>query len=395
MLDPFLRQVTKDSYGPVSFTDRTQVPVVVHRFHDSYSIPGWGKMPDAIADRAAIAANVFALLNRRCQSPDSWRGFLRSPEALSFRKSGASIAQGGNVSSQLNEVSDRLPVRSNYLGVVDERGFKLLDAAAGLNASSLMSDSAFHAVRSAVPQLFPVCEYYPEEKIPVSSVMGRAVWDHSIWRKQAFPKVLPFSFLCHFSMNEESLRSLRSDSISIPKTASAHMLQPGASWDFPLIEMPLAQDPLGRRMGLSEALWITGLSPQVIQELMVSAAWIAAWARSEVRSAKLNLESIELRFALLQDGSPVLVDAFQLEDLGLEKDGMRFRCESALAHYRKTSWYDAVIRARSQALQQGWADWRKQCAEPVPPLDPAVRAKIEAEHRSLMQAFLESRSHVL
>jgi hypothetical protein len=395
MLDPFLRHVTKDSYGPVSFTDRTPVPVVLHRFHDTYSILGWGKMPDAIPDRARVAANLFTHLNRRYRSQDSWKSFLRSPEALSFRKSGASIAQGGNLSSQLNEVSEQLPIRSNFLGGVDEREFKQLDSASGLVAAKLMADPALDAARAGLAHVYPVCEYFPEEKAPVATVMGRAVWDHSIWRKQAFPKVLPFSFLCHFSMNEESLRLLRSDAVSIPKTASAHTLQPGVSWDFPLIEMPLAQDPLGRRIGLSEALWITGLAPSALQELMLSAAWIAAWARNEIRAAKLNLESIELRFALMQDGSPVLVDAFQLEDLGIEKDGSRFRFESALAHYRKTSWYDSVIRARSQALQHGWSDWRKQCAEPPPPLDPVVRTKIEGEHRFLMQAFLESAAHVL
>ncbi|NDG83653.1 MAG: hypothetical protein EBX52_01275 [Proteobacteria bacterium] len=395
MLDPFLRHVTKDSYGPVSFTDRTQVPVVVHRFHDSYSILGWGKMPDAISDRARISANIFTLLNRRYQSHDSWKSFLRSPEALSFRKAGASIAQGGSVSSHLNEVSDRLPIRSNFLGVVDEREFKLLDPVPGLTAAQLLGESPRDALQATCPPVFPVCEYFPEEKIPVSTVMGRSVWDHSIWRKQAFPKILPFSFLCHFSMNEESLRVLRNDAISIPKTASVHTLQPGVSWDFPVIEMPLAQDPLGRRIGLSEAMWITGMNPTALQDLMLSAAWIAAWTRSEIRATKLNLESVELRFAVLQDGSPVLVDAFQLDDLGIEKEGTRFRFESALAHYRKTSWFDAVVRAKAQAQQQGWADWRKQCAEPAPPLDPAVRARIEAEHRSLMQAFQESAAHVL
>ena len=395
MLDPFLRSVTKDSYGPVSFTEKTPIPVVVHRFHDSYSILGWGKMPDAISSRGRIGAGVFSLLNQRYQSVDSWKTFLRSPDALSFRKSGASIAQSGNVSSHLNEVADRLPVRSNFMGVVDEREFKALDGSSQLTAAKLVHEESLKEIRGDAPLLFPVCEYFAEEKVPTATVMGRTSWDYSIWRRQAAPKILPFSFLCHFSLTEESIATLKTDSISIPKTASHHTLQPGVTWDFPVIEMVLNQDPQARRIGLSEALWITGLAPAALQDLMLSAAWIAAWTRFQVKTAALNLESIDLHFAILADGSPVLVDAFTLDDMKIEKEGARFQFEAAIAHYQKTSWYDAVVRARGQAVHQGWADWRRQCVEPVPVLDPSVRAKIEEEYRTLARSFLGNSRHVL
>jgi hypothetical protein len=395
MLDPFLRHVTKDSYGPVSFTEKTPIPVVVHRFHDTYSILGWGKMPDVISNRGRVSAGVFSLLNQRYLSQDSWKTFLRSPDALSFRKSGASIAQSGNVSSNLNEVADRLPIRSNYVGAVDEREFKALDSSAQLSAAKLFKQEVLNETKGDCPLIFPVVEYFAEEKVPTATVMGRTSWDYSIWRKQASPKILPFTFLCHFALTEDSISSLKTDAISIPKTASHHTLQPGVSWDFPVVEMVLSQDPQARRIGLSEALWITGMAPAALQDLMLSAAWIAAWARFQVKATTLNLESIDLRFALLADGSPVLVDGFTLDDMKLEKEGVRFQFEAAVAHYQKTSWYDAVIRARSQAVHQGWADWRRQCVEPVPVLDPSVRAKIEEEYRTLARCFLGNSRHVL
>jgi len=395
MLDPFLRHVTKDSYGPVSFSEKTPIPVVVHRFHDTYSILGWGKMPDAISARGRIGAGVFSLLNQRYLSSDSWKTFLRSPDALSFRKSGASIAQSGNVSSTLNEIADRLPVRSNYIGVVDEKEFKALDVSSQLTAAKLLAEESLKDMRGDCPSIFPVCEYFAEEKVPTATVLGRTSWDYSIWRKQASPKVLPFSFLCHFSLTEESIRTLKTDSISIPKTASHHTLQAGVNWDFPVIEIVLSQDPQARRIGLSEALWITGMAPADLQNLMLSATWIAAWARYQVKSQTLNLEAIDLRFAVLADGTPVLVDPFSLDDLKLEKEGVRFQFEAALAHYQKTTWFDAVTRARSQAAHQGWADWRRQCVEPVPVLDPTIRSKIEEEYRTLARCFLGNARHVL
>lgn len=128
MLDSFLRQVTKDSYGPISFPDKTQIPAVIHKFNDAFSTLGWGKMPDPIQNRGRVAAGIFAELNFRYQSPESWKTFLRSPDSLSFRKSGASIAQGGSVSSMLNEISEKLPVQSNFLGIMDEKTFRSLQS---------------------------------------------------------------------------------------------------------------------------------------------------------------------------------------------------------------------------------------------------------------------------
>ncbi|MBU6152872.1 MAG: hypothetical protein KGP28_01095 [Bdellovibrionales bacterium] len=395
MLDSFLRQVTKDSYGPVAFTEKTSIPSVVHKFNDGFSVLGWGRMPDPIADRGRIAAGVFSLLNEIYRSEESWNQFLRSPEALSFRKAGTSIPQSGNVSSMLNEISERLPVRSNYLGVIDEKVFKVLDSKSPLRAEHLVPRSALQERLKDTPCLYPVCEYFQEEKVPSATVMGRAVWDPSVWRGQAFPKMLPFQFLCHFTLNESSVESLRTSDLSIPKTAALHTLQPGVMWDFPVIELVLPQDPFRRRIGLSEAIWMTGLSASKLQELMLSAAWISAFARAQVRSFGLNLEFIELKFALQENQEPVLVDAFALDEMGLEKNGMRFQFETALEHYKKTSWYDAVTRSKNQALHLGSSEWRRNCVEPVPLLDPKVKTRVEEEFKVLATHLFGKSSDVL
>lgn len=395
MLDSFLRQVAKDAYGPLSFPEKANVPVVVHKFSDSFSVMGWGKMPEPIADRGRIAAAVFTRLNSRFLSPESWRTFLKSPQALSFRKAGASISQGGNVSAMLNEISERLPLRTNFFGAVSEGAFRALDGKSPMNAGTFLSEEDCRAAWNAGKMVYPVCGFYPEEKIPSSMIMGRTAWDSSQWRALPAPKMLPFEVLCHFTLNEKSLETLKTDSISIPKTASLHTLQPGVNWDFPVMELVLPQDPYGRKVGLSESLWITGLPAGRVQEILLEAAWTAAWLRFECAASGLNLESVQLRFALDSDGSRVLVDAFQLEDLGLEKEGVRFRFETAMSHYQKTSWHDAVLRARSQAAHLGLPEWKRQCVEPVPLLDPKVKSRVEEEQRILSTAILGKMQNVL
>jgi hypothetical protein len=294
----------------------------------------------------------------------------------------------------LNEISEKLPLRSNFLGAIREKDFKAIDQKCPLKASMLIPFSELESPSVHSGPLFAVCEYFPEEKVAPAVVMGRHVWDQSIWRKQAFPKMLPFEFLCHFTLTESSLQTLRVDAVSIPKSASLHTLQPGVSWDFPLVELVLPHDPLKRRIGLSEALWISGLSPQKLQELILSAAWLAAWTRAQARAATLVLESVQLRFAIDEREEAVLVDAFSLDDLGFEKEGTRFQLETALEFYQKTTWYDSVFRAKKQAAQLGLSEWRRSCVEPAPMLDSRVKARIEEEHRTLLKLFMESPGHV-
>src|SRR5437868_1891211 len=127
MLDSFLRQVSKDSYGPISFHDQSVVPAVVHKFQDAYSVLGWGRMPDPILGRGRVNAYLFSKFNYLVQSEAAWTQFLRSPDALAFRKAGASIQQSGSVSSSLNELAETFPMANNFLGAIDESQFKGID----------------------------------------------------------------------------------------------------------------------------------------------------------------------------------------------------------------------------------------------------------------------------
>jgi hypothetical protein len=378
MLDSFLRHVTKDSYGPVRLEDREEGRFLVHRFHDHFSVLNWGRMPDALVGRGRVSAWVFSVLNSRYCDAESWRQFLRSPEALSFRKSGASLSQGGTVSSGLNALADTLPLRSNFAGSVTEATFKSSDASRAIARSALVQDPSLLFTGTYG---YPVCEYFEEVRIPQTLVMGRATLDFETWRSRPGPKRLPFEIECHFVLNASSLERLKTDAISIPKTASLRMLQEGATFDFPLMELVLTADPCERKIGLTEALAITGFTPDRLQELFLQAAWIAAWVRHQIRVFRLH--SVRLRFGLDADGANVLLDAFEPDDLMLEGQGAWIHPGALLDYYSKTSWYEGVIRARRHASEFGLTEWKRLCVEPAPFLDPAVKSGFEAEYQGL------------
>ena len=392
MLDSFLRQVTKDSYGPVSFEEGGSKTVVVQKFHEAFSVLNWGKMPDPLLDRGRINAFVFALMNEKLLSAEAWKSFVRSPQALAFRKAGASIQQSGNVSGTLNELAESFPLRSSYVGAIDETKFKALDSKQSLKRSDLLPSDAVTQLNLAqlgdakIPFLYPVCEFIAEDKAPVSTVMGRAVWDYSIWKTRSGAKVLPFDFLCHFTLTENSLKKLKVDSVSLPKTASLHTLQAGITWDFPVIELTLPHDPFERRLGLSDALWITQFSPDALQKTMLRAAWVAAFVRNSIKNLQLN--SVKLRFAIDSAGELMLHDCLALDDLHLEKEGRSLHSDASLEFYQKTSWFENVAHASAHALTFGMSDWKKQVAEPAPFLDAKLKAKMEHDLQDTAKQFL-------
>ncbi|MBC7396221.1 MAG: hypothetical protein H7333_02165, partial [Bdellovibrionales bacterium] len=233
---------------------------------------------------------------------------------------------------------------------------------------------------------YPVSEYIAEEKVPTSTVMGRAVWDYSIWKQQAGVKVLPFEFLCHFTLTDASLKRLNVESVSLPKAASLQTLQAGTTWDFPVIELVLPQDPFERRMGLSHALWVTGFSAEFLQKTLLSAAWIAAFTR--YYTPGMNLNSVKLRFALDAQGRLLLHDSFTLDDLHLEKEGRNLHVDSAIEFYQRTSWYENAMHAKHHAETFGLNEWKRLVAEPAPFLDPKFKLKLEADLQEIAKQFL-------
>ena len=348
-------------------------------------------MPDQLLGRGRLSAFLFSKWNSALLSESLWKQYLKSPDSLAFRKAGASIQQSGNLSSRLNELAETFPIASSFMGSIQESQFKELDEKRPLVKEDLLDPQFFDSKPVSLPFLFPVCTLIQEEKIPHTLVMGRTVWDYSVFRsdarKQKGLRPLPFEFICHFRLTDTSLKRLKVDSVSLPKTASLQTLQTGVEWDFPVIELGLAQNPFDKRIGLSDALWMTGLAPEQLQTAILTAAWIASFMRFQMK--KVTLNSLKLRFAIQEDGAFVLNDSFLLEDLFLEKDGHSFHTDLSLEFYQKTSWFESVLHARHHAETFGLAEWRRAVAEPAPFLDSKVKARLESDQQELLKCLSE------
>ena len=346
-------------------------------------------MPDPILGRGKVNAFLFSKFNTVIQSQNAWTQFLRSPEALAFRKAGASIQAGGQqgstLSANLNELAESFPLRNNFIGSIGENEFKAIDQKSTITPEQFLAPTTFDA--KTFPMVYPVCEYIAEEKIPVGLVMGRAVWNYALYKDQKGPKPLPFEFVCHYRLTDTSLKRLKIDAVSLPKTASLQTLQVGATWDFPVIELALTQNPFEKRVGLSEAMWMTGMTPETLQKAILTAAWVSAFIRHKIKKVELN--AIKIHLAVGANGEFVLNDNFALDDFYLEREGRMLHPDSALEFYQKTSWIESVAHAKAHAETFGNAEWKRLVAEPAPFLDPKVKARLEADQQELLQCLSE------
>ena len=346
-------------------------------------------MPDPLKDRGKSNALVMSHLHRMIQNPTAWKDFLRSPDALSFRKAAASIPQaqsshphqmGSHLSSALNELSEHFPVRTDWIGTVNEHQFKKLNLNDTLHLQDLETEG------NPAQAIYPVCEYFQEEKVPVTTIMGRTTWDYTFWKKQTAPKMVPFEIHCHFALTEATHDSLHLESLALPKTASLSTLQVGSTWDFPLLEMVLSHHPFRKKIGFSEALLMTDWKPDALQSLLLTAAWIASFVRSEIQKHatknSLKLVSIPLRFAVDSNGQWILSDCLSLDEFVLEKDGKSITSEID-SFYQNTTWFDSVIKAQKQGLQSGASEWKRLCVEPAPWLDAKLKENFERQYHEL------------
>jgi hypothetical protein len=400
MLDPIFKSAGQDVYGPIQIQTRLGSSSAtggwtlgtVQKFQDTYSVLGWGRMPDTWTGLGSAQLTIHHHLSTILASSEAWKDFFRSADALTFRKAAASIPQQNeslnlsakmeSVGSMLNDLTDRFPIHQTYMGSISESEFKKLNPRSPVPSEVLQSlASTQSSTANGAGSVYGVFESAVEEKVPTSTVLGRAVWDHSVWKKTRGPRLLPFEIVNHFEVSEVAFQnlktSLKSDSLVIPKTASASAVQVGSQWDYPLQEIVLAQDPYQTRIGFSEMMWMTDFSPLQIQQILLLSGWMGTHLKSILKKSGFQLQSASLRLGLDTDGTFFLGSKLTLDELRVVNHQVAFHTDLSLAHYQKTSWHDAVVHAKKTAKSQGLVDWKRLCIEAAPWIEPKIKANLE------------------
>lgn len=365
------RGSVKDLVGPVPVGENS---ALVFEYTDAYSVFDWGRMPDLLTGKGEALAVMAAEIFEKLERPDVWREFSKTPDALALRKGN----RFGSVFNELGEELQNKGLRTHYLGVTEKSPLQ------GPVEAKRTTQIKNPVRRLVVKQVSVV-------KPTLATVLGRSVPDYTPTRNSSFPRLVPLEVVFRMGAPEGSslLERVASDPSYLASIGYADLaVSQGARWDFPLLELFTKLETSDRLVSFSEALALSGLSAQQLQEVMLKTIWVAGLLRNWFGKLGLDLADGKLEWGVGADGSCFLVDAIGPDELRILKDGMQLSKEFLRLHYRKTRWYESVERAKVHAKKLGSMEWKRWVTESPPALPPL-------HHELAIQVYLSLANDLL
>lgn len=368
-LPALYRGSVKNVLGPIQVGD---TPSVVFQYTDAYSVFDWGKMPDSLLQKGEAMAILSAYWFEKLESPELWREFSKSKEALGLRK-------GNRIGSIFNEIGEELQkqgLKTHYLGVLptfSKKPSSVDSPVSGDPASSGSSQGrkAFHEkiCQEKICKLSdlkePIRNFVVKQVAVVkpnfATVLGRTLPDYQPTRNAPMPRLIPLEVVFRWSCPKGSslLERVARDPEYLASLGFQGSVESGGPWDFPILELFTKLETTDRVLSFQEAMAISGLNTTQFQELLIKTAWIAGVLRWLCGSRGLELADGKLEWGLSEKGECFLVDAIGPDELRLLKNGVQLSKEFLRVHYRDTSWYEVIQKAKASAKTQGSVEWKK------------------------------------
>lgn len=399
MSQPTYRGSVKDVY--TNIVDRQGNAAAVFAFSDAYSVFDWGKMPDLLAHKGAALTLMAADIFERAERPETWQEFSKSPGAQRLRRAN----RFGAAFNELGEQLQQQGLRTHYLGLLERSALVSATPSAGIRPQRL-SDLREPVENLVVRQ---VCVKRPV----LTQVMGRQIPDYFPTREAEPPRLVPLEVVFRFSCPKgSSLRARVAQDPSLLAQMGYSGLELGneaspTKFDFPIIELFTKLESVDRALGLSEGLAISGLSASQLQELMFRSAWMAGWLRTRFERIGVELADGKFEWGLWPDGSLRLVDSVGPDELRIlsmaspagstsgspsgqshTPDGIHLSKEVLRTYYRTTPWYQALTRAKNEAMLKGQSDWKRGVPE-APALPENLKEVMGHLYPSLVNEFCE------
>jgi phosphoribosylaminoimidazole-succinocarboxamide synthase len=283
---------------------------VVFEYTDAYSVFDWGKMPDLLAHKGEALAVIAAELFERLERPDTWRDFSRTQEAFDLRKE----SHFGAVFNEIGEKLQKEGLRTHYLGVLSEK-----PGATSVQARMIkdVTRSVHHILARRVTA----------ERPKLVQILGRTVPDYHVTRQSKPPRLIPLEVVFRFSC----------------PPGSSYKAEPGQKWNFPVLQLFTKLENSDRLVDIAEALAISGVPGEVLQEMLLKTAWVSTLLKSLCSAAGFELADGKLEWAVNEAGECILVDAIGPDELRILRGGVQLSKEVLRDCYKSTEWYASVV----------------------------------------------------
>lgn len=368
MTSTLYRGSVKNLIGPIKSFN---LPALIFEYTDAFSVFDWGRMPDLLSRKGEALAIMAADLFEKLEKPQTWRDFSKSPEALALRKA-------NRFGAAFNEIGEELQskgLRTHYLGVLDN-----LTLVQSTSTHTSVADESLLVPKKLSDQNEPfrrmVVKQVSAVKPTLSSVLGRIVPDYDPTRRSPLPRLIPLEVIFRLSCPAGSslVSRMEKDTGYLASLGfSETVWEPGAKWDFPILELFTKLESSDRVVSFGEALAISGITAKQLQETLLKTSWLAGLLKYQFSRLGLELADGKLEWALSENGDVFLVDAIGLDELRVMKNGMSLSKEFLRTYYRNTSWYSSLQKAKDQAKIQGVEEWKRFVSENPPTLPQEYR----------------------
>ncbi len=406
MITPVYQGSVKDLLGPVRVKGKNSL---IFQYSDAYSIFDWGRMPDHLSEKGACLAIMAASLYEKLQEPSRWVEFSSSKTALELRKGigqipnevkqKASDKRGlpTSLSACFNEIAEKLQkegLRTHLLGALHSDEIERKTVTETLDAFRLKHFQALDPNER-------VFRHLAVEKVNViapneESIMGRSVLDYSIVRETPLPRLVPLEVIFRFSLPSGSsmIKKLKDDpgylkTLPFPAQMAEQEIKPGVEFSFPIVELSTKLETEDRRISLAEALNASGLKAEQLEQVLLQTVWVAGFLKNEFSKLNLNLADGKLEWGISENGDLFLVDAVGPDELRILKGGIQLSKEVLRHHYRKTTWYSGIERAKKTAKEKGVSDWKRFVTEQPQSLSKEKKEIVSQLYMALTNSITE------
>ena len=381
MVETLYRGSVKDvlGYVTVNSSSATALKGLIFKYTDAYSVFDWGRMPDQIPYKRDALAVIAADFFEKLENPEMWKSFSGSVVAYALRKA----CRHGSVFNELGEELQTSGLRTHYIGVLEEIHGELGDKATSVDVKSL-SDIEKPVNLMAVRGVSIV-------RPAMSTVLGKTLPDYRATVRSPLPRLVPLEVVFRFGCPPSSslIERAKADPVYIAELGLSDTKFEECKWDFPVMELFTKLEQSDRVLRFSEALAISGLSGEQLQDIFLRTAWVAGFLKWACGKAGLELTDGKLEWAIGEDGKIFLVDAIGPDELRLSRGGVQLSKEFLRAYYRDSAWFESVKKAKQRAREEGQLEWKQYVFEKPLPLSQDFKEAASQLYISLANALCQ------
>lgn len=312
-------------------------------FTDDYSVFDWGKMPDQIENKGKALAIMGAYLFNVLAKNDIWQKTFKNPHpSLKIDKSWLNEFAKNDIVKELQTNG----LSHHFTRIVSQNDKTLAD----VEATNCKDPIYLEVLKANVirPQ--------------IEEVFGQKIFYYPQINTDIKQRLIPLEVVFRFGMPEgSSLKNRLAKDPNYYKQIGLSRCPKENEWfGQPTIEFFTKLEPKDRLLGLQEAILISQLTNDQFQTLIALSQSIAICLGNIFAHANIELWDGKFEFILNND-QILLADSIGPDELRLIYKNCHLSKETIRKYYRKTQWYQSMLKAQEMAVNDNSLDWKDIC----------------------------------